>query len=147
MWKALKFSALTIALLACIGCPDNDSDNTPKFQASQSIQDGLQLFKAYAVYFDEYKQAQATSSNCNPFDPNCNSPCPPSLSPPSVNTIACQILNPTPQPAALPNPVDPIPLATAPLVFPGSGQAVLPNQLSTLLQNDFQVLLKRIPAS
>lgn len=147
----IKLCVVTIALLLCTGCPDDDSSNSSQspttFQPSQAVQDGLQVFSAYSVYFDEYRRAQATSKNCNPFDPNCNSSCGTSTSPPNVNNVACQILNPAPPATAPPNPADPITLPTALLVFPGTGQATLPNELSTMMQDDFQALLKRVPAA
>jgi hypothetical protein len=141
------------SLMVCLilrSC-STDAPSTPSssgFQPSQSTQDGLQVFSAYFEYFAEYKQAQG-STTCNPTDPSCyvnSNPCGSSVGPPNANTVACQILNP-PRSTTPPNPIDPISLSIAPLVFPPPGSAVLPTSLSNLLQNEFQAILGRVPTS
>ena len=138
---------LAIAILLCTGCPPDNADrgSSASFQPSPATEAGLQAFSAYSAYFDEYRKAQAASNSCDAYY-GCD-PCGTGVSPPTVNQMGCRILNPAPSPTQPPNPMNPIPAPTTPLIFPGTGQAVLPSQLSTLLQSEFQVLLKRVPAS
>ena len=136
-----------LALLSLITvlkhCPGNDSDNSTSsgFQPSQAIQDGVNVFDAYFEYYHEYSQAQASNS-CSPVDPKCN-PC---GNGPGAANVACQILNPPPT-TAPPNPVDPIQVSIASLIFPSPAKTVLPTYLSEVLKNDLQTILSRVPVS
>lgn len=111
----------------------------------------LKLFKT--MTFGVMTGALLTLTGCPPR-PTVRPPMPPSFQPSAevqsglrVLTDYSIYLSEFAQGQSVNLITDPIPFSVFPLVVPGSKQAVLPPDLSNMLQNDFTTLLNRVPAS